>query len=57
MSGFQDIYENYSKPVYRFLLSLTRKEEMAEELLQETFYRAFFPIWHNQVYKLLLPSY
>lgn len=41
MSGFQDIYENYSKPVYRFLLSLTRKEEMAEELLQETFYRAF----------------
>lgn len=41
MSGFQDIYENYSKPIYRFLLSLTRKEEMAEELLQETFYRAF----------------
>lgn len=44
MSGFQEIYEKYSRPVYRFLLSLTRDESWAEELLQETFYRAFLHI-------------
>lgn len=44
MSGFQEIYEAYSKPVYRFLLSLTGEEVVAEELLQETFYRALLCI-------------
>lgn len=44
MSGFQEIYEKYSKPVYRFLLFLTRDESLAEELLQETFYRALLHI-------------
>lgn len=44
MSGFQEIYEKYSKSVYRFLLSLTRDNTMAEELLQETFYRALLHI-------------
>lgn len=44
MSGFQEIYEQHSKAVYRFLLSLTRNESMAEELLQETFYRALLHI-------------
>lgn len=44
MSGFQEIYEKHSKAVYRFLLSLTRNESMAEELLQETFYRALLHI-------------
>ena len=41
VSGFQEIYEDFSRPVYRFLLSLTRDESWAEELLQETFYQAF----------------
>lgn len=41
VSGFQEICELLSKPVYRFLLSLTRDDILAEELLQETFYRAF----------------
>lgn len=41
VSGFQETYENFSRPVYRFLLTLTRDESWAEELLQETFYRAF----------------
>lgn len=40
MSAFQRIYEEYAKPVYRFLLSLAGTEELAEELLQETFYQA-----------------
>lgn len=44
VSGFQKVYEEYSKPVYRFLLTLTRDELMAEELLQETFYRALMHI-------------
>ena len=44
MAVFKEIYEQYGKPVYRFLLSLTRDEGMAEELLQETFYQAFLHI-------------
>lgn len=41
MSAFQKVYEEYAKPVYRFLLSLAGSEDLAEELLQETFYQAF----------------
>ena len=41
MSGFQKIYEEYAQPVYRFLLSLAGNEDLAEELLAETFYQAF----------------
>lgn len=44
MAGFQEVYEEYGKPVYRFLLSLTGSETQAEELLQETFYQAFLHI-------------
>ena len=44
MANFQEIYKQYGKMVYRFLLSLTRDEDMAEELLQETFYQAFLHI-------------
>ncbi len=40
MATFQNIYEEYARPVYRFLLQLTANEDKAEELLQETFYRA-----------------
>ncbi len=38
------IYEEYGKPVFRFLLSLTGSPEQAEELLQETFYQALIHI-------------
>ena len=41
MATFQKIYEEYAQPVYRFLLSLTGKDDLAEELLSETFYQAF----------------
>lgn len=44
MSEFVKIYEEYGKPVYRFLLRLTLSETQAEELLQETFYQAFLHI-------------
>lgn len=44
MATFQDIYREYGKPVYRFLLKLTGSRDQAEELLQETFYQAFLHI-------------
>ena len=44
MAAFQEIYEAYAQRVYRFLLALTGSEDMAEELLQETFYQAFLHI-------------
>ncbi len=44
MATFQQIYEQYAHSVYRFLLSLSANEDMAEELLQETFYQALVHI-------------
>lgn len=44
MAKIKEIYEEYCTPVYRFLLSLTADETLAEELLQETFYQAFLHI-------------
>ena len=41
MATFQNVYEEYAQSVYRFLLSLTGSEDLAEELLSETFYQAF----------------
>ena len=40
MTAFQEIYQEYGEPVYRFLLKLSGDEGQAEELLQETFYQA-----------------
>ena len=37
---FEEIYRKHFDPVYRFALSLTRDESRAEELTQETFFRA-----------------
>ena len=36
----EEIYKAHSKTVYRYLLSLSGSEQLAEELTQETFYRA-----------------
>jgi len=44
MAQFTKIYETYARSVYRFLFALTGSEDLAEELLQETFYRAFLHI-------------
>ena len=38
--SMEQIYKEHSKSVYRYLFSLTHSEDMAEELTQETFYRA-----------------
>ncbi len=44
MAGFEELYQTYGRPVYRFLLRLTGDPHQAEELLQETFYQAFLHI-------------
>lgn len=40
MTDFERIYNQYFKDVYRYLLSLCRNEAMAEEITQETFFKA-----------------
>ncbi len=37
---FESIYKEYYTPVYRYLLSLTKDTAVAEELTQETFFKA-----------------
>ena len=40
MQSMDEIYQNYAKMVYKFLLLQTHSEALAEELTQETFYQA-----------------
>lgn len=40
MDDMQQIYREYAKTVYKYLLSLCHNEDLAEELTQETFYQA-----------------
>lgn len=37
---FQEVYERYFKDVYKYVLALCRDEHMAEEVTQETFFKA-----------------
>ena len=38
--SFDQIYQTYFDPVYRFALSLSQNPQIAEEITQETFFRA-----------------
>lgn len=40
MASFDEIYEQYFEDVFKFLRSLTLNEDLAEELTQETFFKA-----------------
>ena len=40
MQSMDEIYQTYARTVYKYLLSKTRSEDIAEELTQETFYQA-----------------
>lgn len=40
MQSMDDIYQKYALTVYKYLLSLCRSDDIAEELTQETFYQA-----------------
>ena len=38
--SFDQIYQDYFEPVYRYVLSLSGNHRIAEEITQETFFRA-----------------
>ena len=40
MEDMDEIYRLYAQAVYKYLLSLCRSDQLAEELTQETFYQA-----------------
>lgn len=40
MTDFKEVYDLYFRDVYRYALSLCRNETIAEEITQETFYKA-----------------
>ncbi|AWI06034.1 RNA polymerase sigma factor [Clostridium drakei] len=40
MTDFSDIYTEYFSVVYKYILSLSRNEAIAEEVTQETFFKA-----------------
>ena len=40
MLKVDDIYQDYAKLIYKYLYSLCRNEDLAEELMQETFFQA-----------------
>ncbi len=41
---FTELFEQFQLPLYRYLLKMTRDKQVAEELLQETFYRAMISL-------------
>lgn len=40
----EQLYQQHAQTVYRYLYSLCHQQELAEELTQETFYRALYSI-------------
>ena len=40
----EQIYREYAQSVYKYLLSLTHNNDIAEELTQETFHRAIYSL-------------
>ena len=40
MPDFDAVYQKYFKDVYRYMLILARDEWLAEEVTQETFFKA-----------------
>ena len=41
MDGFDDIYKLYAADVYRYILSFSRNETLAKDILQNTMLKAF----------------
>ena len=44
MEQFKDIYEKYYRKIYLFLLKMCGNQTLAEELTQESLYKAFVHI-------------
>ena len=52
--NFEDIYKKYYSSLNKYLFSLTKSEDLAEELTQETFFKALKNISkYNEKYKML----
>lgn len=43
-SAFAQLFEEYQYPLYRYLYRISGSKQVAEELLQETFYRAMLSL-------------
>ena len=46
MHDIETIYKEYFQTVYKYLICLTHNEDIAEELTQETFYKAIQKLIH-----------
>lgn len=46
MKGFEELYRQYFENVFRFLRGLSCSESLAEELTEETFFRAMKGLDH-----------
>ena len=68
MQSMEDAYRRYARTVYRYLLTQTRDDDLAEELTQETFYQAIrssgrfdgscaLPTWLCAIAKNVLSTY
>ena len=54
MEQFEEVYSKYYQSIYRYILSLSRNKSIAEEITQETFYKALKNInKYNPEYKML----
>ncbi len=54
MEQFTEVYNKYYQSIYKYLLSLSKNPSIAEELTQETFYKALKNInKYNPEYKML----
>ena len=42
----EELYKTYFKDIYRYLLAMTKNEHMAEEITQETFFKAMKNVKH-----------
>ena len=54
MEQFEEVYSKYYQSIYRYILSLSKNPNIAEEITQETFYKALKNInKYNPEYKML----
>ena len=44
MPDFEEVYQRYFADVYKYILALSGDEHMAEEVTQETFFKALTAI-------------
>jgi DNA-directed RNA polymerase specialized sigma subunit, sigma24 homolog len=53
MTDFEEIYTEYFSDIYKYVLTLCRNEALAEEVTQETFFKAMRHFGYN--YGIIIP--